>query len=226
MSFKINIKKPAKSEICPVGHHIVRGHYRICKSGTKTWVDVHIRKNRGRKTMYLSENLLYLFWKNKKKYHKLNKIKGFAGHHELDTVIQFWLEYWKKSGVKFPKGLRPLHIKALIAVESSFNPNAKAKTSTATGLMQILRTAIGPLTGKKRKGWREVRDNYISVTQKELLDPVVNIGAGIRWLGHKNYLLRNHKNVTEKEVVRDYHSRDKAGDEYAEKVLKYYNISK
>lgn len=225
MGSKIKIAKPPKSEMCPVGYHVVRGHYRTCKSGTVTWVDAHLRKNRGRKTMYLSENLLHLYWSSKKKYSHLKAIKPFSGYHELDSIIQFWLEYWKSKGVKFPKSLTPLHIKAMIAVESSFNPKAKAKTSTATGLMQVLKTALAPMAGKKRTGWREVRDNYISVTSKELENPIIGIAVGIRWLGHKNFLLRNHKNVNVKKVMRDYHSRDKAGEEYAEKVLKYYNSS-
>lgn len=226
MSSKINVIKPSDGEMCPPGYHVVRGHERVCESGTKTWVDAHVRKNRGRKTMYLSENILYLYWNNKNKYQMLKGIKGFLAHHEIDSIIQFWLEHWKERGVTFPNGLTPLHIKALIAVESSFDSLAKSRSSTATGLMQILKTAIGPLAGRKRKGWREVHDNYIAVTQEELKDPVVNIAAGIRWLGHKNYLLRNHKNVTYKEVIRDYHSRDKAGELYAKKVLKYYNDSK
>lgn len=226
MSSKIKIKKPHKSEMYPVGYHVVHGHVRICKSGTRTWVDTHLRKNRGRKTMHLSENILHLYWNNKKKYPKLKAIKPFQGYHELDNIIQFWLEYWKNQGVSFPKDLTPLHIKAIIAAESSFNPKVKAKTSTATGLMQVLKSSLAPLAGKKRQGWREVPDNYISVTQKELEDPVINIAAGVRWFGHKNYLMRNHKNVTLKKVIRNYHSRDKAGDEYAEKVLKYYNDSK
>ena len=92
--------------------------------------------------------------------------------------------------------------------------------------MQVLRTAIGPLAGKKRKGWREVHDNYITITRKDLKDPIINIAVGIRWLGHKSFLLRNYKNITYKEVIRDYHSRDKAGEGYAKKVLKYYNDSK
>ena len=46
---KIIISRPKKSEMCPIGYHVVRGHERICEDGTKTWVDQHIRKNRGRK---------------------------------------------------------------------------------------------------------------------------------------------------------------------------------
>ncbi len=43
------VRQPKKSEMCPVGSHIVRGYYRVCESGTRTWVDTHARINRGRK---------------------------------------------------------------------------------------------------------------------------------------------------------------------------------
>lgn|SRR3990167_5128832 len=120
----------------------------------------------------------------------------------------------------------PLHIKAMIAAESSFDPNAKSKTSTATGLMQILEKSLGPLKGEKRKNWRELDDNYVSVSLEDLKDPAINIAVGTRWLAHNYYLLRNQKDKSLKATIRAYHSKDKAGDKYAEKVLKLYEESK
>ena len=176
--------------------------------------------------MHLFENLQFLYWHKTKKYPKINAIKGFPGHHNLDDVIQFWLHYWPSNRVNFPEGLQPLHIKALIAVESSFNPKAKARTTSATGLMQVLKTALRGLKGVENNNWREVRNNYIRVSSKELEDPVVNIAVGIRWLGHKFYLLRNHNKKGVRETIRDYHSRNKAGEVHADKVLHYYRISR
>lgn len=222
---KIVINRPPNAEMCPLGFHVVKGHWRTCASGTVTWVDTHLRKNRGKITMYLFENLQFLYWNNAKKYPKINAIKGFPGHHNLDGVIQFWLSYWRSRGVKFPQGLDPLHIKALIAAESSFNPKAKAKTSTATGLMQILSTSLQHLKGVRKNNWREVRDNYLRISRKELEDPVVNIAAGIRWLGHKYFLRRNLSKKGIRITIRDYHSRTKAGEAYADKILKLYRLS-
>ena len=176
--------------------------------------------------MYLFENLLFYYWNSDKNFPKINAIKGFPGHHNLDNVIQFWLHYWRSKRVKFPEGLEPLHIKALIAAESSFNPKARARTSSATGLMQVLKTALMRLKGIEKNNWREVRNNYIRVSSKELEDPVVNIAVGIRWLGHKHYLLRNHSKKGVRETLRDYHSRNKAGEIHADKVLKLYRLSK
>jgi len=48
MNKSIKITKPSKKQMCELGYHVVRGHYRICQSGTKTWVDAHRRKNKGR----------------------------------------------------------------------------------------------------------------------------------------------------------------------------------
>ena len=93
--------------------------------------------------------------------------------------------------------------------------------------MQVLKSSLRPLRGLKRKNWRELRDNYIRVSLKELEEPVINIATGsIRWLGHKYFLLRNHRHKGVQETIRDYHSRDKAGSAYAEKVLKLYHLSK
>lgn len=222
----INIKKPNKNKMCDVGFHVVKGHYRVCQSGTKTWVDVHLRKNRGRKTMYLEENLLFLYWNNRMKYQNINAIKGYSPHHELDPIIQFWLDYWKGRGEKFPTGLTPLHIKALIAVESSFRPNARPRTSSARGLMQLLNGARSSLKGTKNTRDNEVKNNHIYVSEKQLEDPVVNIAAGTRWFAHKFFLMRNHKDKSLKTVIRNYHSKDEAGDQYADKILTLYKKSK
>lgn len=226
MSNLIKITKPSKTKMCEPGFHVVRGHHRVCHSGTKTWVDAHIRKNRGRKAMYLKENLLFIYWNNKKIYGKLRKVYGFPPHHELDIPIQFWLNYWKSKGVKFPAGLKPLHIKILIAIESSFRPKARPKTSSAIGLMQLLKGARSALKGTENVKNNEVRNNYISVSEKQLEDPIVNIAVGVRWFAHKFYLMRNHKDQSLKTVIRNYHSKDKAGAQYAEKILKLYKVSK
>lgn len=226
MTNKIKITKPRDSHMCPVGCHVVKGHYRKCASGTKTWVDTHLRKNRGRKVILLEENILYLYWNNKKKYKRIKGIKTFPPFHELDSIIQFWLEYWKDQGIKFPKGLTALHMKALIAVESSFKPKARAKTSSAIGLMQLLKGVRSALKGTKNTRNNEIRNHFIYVSEKQLEDPVVNIAVGTRWFAHKFFLMRNRKDQSLKTVIRNYHSRDKEGDKYAKKVLKYYNDSK
>jgi hypothetical protein len=75
---KESLKRPNASEMCPPGYHVVKGHERVCHSGTTTWVDAHIRKNRGKIIPgLLIENLLYLYWNSEKIYPNLDPIKGF-----------------------------------------------------------------------------------------------------------------------------------------------------
>src|SRR3990167_9186372 len=106
------LKKPKSSEMCTPGFHVVSGHNRTCHSGTKTWVDAHMRKNPGKKLkILLFENLHYIFWNTQKEFKKLKGINGFKEHSELDDVIQFWLEYWKEQGIEVPQDLDPLLIK-------------------------------------------------------------------------------------------------------------------
>lgn len=223
--FNLNISKPTKSQMCPIGYHIVKGHRRTCASGTKTWVDTHIRKNRGKHTMYLAENLLFLYWTREKKYEKLKAIKGYPGYHELDSIIQFWLEYWGNKFKKFPK-VDPLLIKALIAKESSFNPKADPKVShsSAYGLMQVVDTTRKALTGKIKSS---VTRNFITVSRKNLENPVINIAVGVRWLVVKYFNAYKRKGNKVHNMIKLYYGskNEEENEKYLHKVLNFYHSS-
>ena len=223
------LKKPKTSEMCPPGYHIVHAHERVCHSGTKTWVDAHVRRNRGKiKAGLLSENIHFLFWSSKKKYPALNQIFGFNQGAEYDSLIQFWLDYWKSQGVPFPEDLEPLMIKALIAVESSFNPKARTKDphSTAAGLMQVTDQSLRVLGGFPNKAkWIEARDHLIHVSKEDKLDPVVNIALGIRLLGHKYTQTPKKYPKTARGALIGYHQWNTEGEVYADEVLARYKNS-
>ncbi len=217
--------------MCPPGYHVVRGHGRTCESGTVTWVDAHVRKNRGKiRPGLLKENMHFLFWNSKKKFPSLPEIKGFEGKGaEYDVLIQFWLDYWKSQGIKFPKGFDPLMIKAMIAVESTFDPTiiTTAKNSTAAGLMQITDQSLRVMGGfPENDNWIEMRRDLIHIEKADKLDPVVSVALGTRLLGHKYSQLKNPKNKSIRRLIRNYHSRDEEGDAYAEKVLALHKKSR
>ena len=215
--------------MCPPGYHIVHGHERICHSGTRTWVDSHLRKNRGKLGMFRKENVLHIYWSSKKKYPKLKLIKGFKQDDgSLDNAIQFWLDYWKQQGLDFPK-VDPLLIKSLIAIESSFNLKADPndENSSAYGLMQVTDQTRRLLGGQPdRDGYREVRSDYLTFSRQDIEDPVVNIAAGTRWLFYKYSKIpkKAEKNIFN--TIKNYHSWDKDGENYAKSVQELYEKSK
>lgn len=224
------LKKPTPSEMCPPGTHIVHGHERVCKSGTATWVETHIRRNRGKiSSGLLVENINYLYWRAGRKFPPLPEIEGYKSRSEYDSVIQFWLEYWKEQGLKFPEDLDPLMVKALISLESRFEPKLKSKApqSTASGLMQITDQMIRVVGGHpNRKKWIECRDHLIHVTKADKLDPVVNIALGTRILSHKYSQIPKQYPKTAKSTIAGYHSFDRAGEKYANEVLARYEKAK
>jgi hypothetical protein len=130
--------------MAPPSSHVVKRHAKVSQNGIKYYVKAHTRKNRGKKAILLPENLLYLYWHGYRDFPSVGAIKGFEEYPELDSVIQFWLNFWKEQGLPFPKDLNPHLIKALIAKESSFRTQVRtrAKNSSATGLMQILHNAL------------------------------------------------------------------------------------
>lgn len=181
------ITRPPVMKMAPPGSHVVSRQARISKKGINYFVKAHIRKNRGKKTVLLPENLLYLFWHGDQDYSYLGPVKGFPDYPELDVVIQFWLDFWKNEGLKFPKDLDPLLIKTIIAIESSFNPVIKTKDpkSSATGLMQVTNRTRKDLNGNSEDSKYNLRDSFLDLEMSDLKDPVINIAAGIRWLSYK-----------------------------------------
>ena len=216
---------------CPLGEHYVRSHSRSTKRGM-TQVSAHCRKNsKGKENLLDASNLRHIYYSSgPKKYPKLPAIKGFRGFNEYDPMIQFWTEYWKNKGV-LHKQVDPLLIKALIAAESSFRHGVRTKDpgSTAAGLMQITGSTLKVLKGNPdRTGYIEVKDYPIYLEEDERLDPLVNIAAGIRWLGHKIDRLPNRyksKDISQNifNGFKYYHSWDQKGENHANKVYRYYN---
>ena len=225
---KITLTKPNEDEMCAVGFHVVRGHERICHSGTRTWVDAHLAKNPGgNKSMHLKENLFYLYWRRKiTPSVPINSIKGFPAHHEVDALIQFWIAYWQDQGLKFPDGFDPLIVKVIMAVESSFNVMAASKQSTAVGLMQVTGTARIDLSGRKRDGFRYIRNQLISVSHTDLQDPLINIAVAIRWLAVKFAAIPKGNDRTVFNMLKAYNDWGPAGEAYAKRVLQLYERSK
>ena len=221
------IRRPPLLKMAPPGSHVVRRQARISKAGLRYYVKAHVRKNRGKKVVLLPENILYLFWHGDQEFPGLGKVKGYSEYPELDSVIQFWLDFWKDEGLKFPKDLDPFLIKVIIAIESRFRPGVKTKDpkSSATGLMQITNQTREGLNGKSGRSRYALRDRFIDLEMKDLTEPVINIAVGIRWLSYKYTNPRTGAAKNLFNMLRGYYDWHNGGETYAHKVLNLYTAS-
>jgi hypothetical protein len=219
------IKRPTTLRMAPPGYHVVKKHLRISETGVKYYVKAHLRKNKGTKYILLPENILYLYWHGEHNNTRLGKVLGFSEHLELDSVIHFWLNFWKEMGFTLPENFDPFLIKVIIAVESSFRIKAdpRSRVSSAYGLMQITNWTRNDLKGIRRKGKVSLTDHFLDLERKDLEDPVISIAAGIRWLTYKYSSIPKNKR-TLFNLIRAYNDWEK-GEPYAEKVMDLYNSS-
>ena len=127
---------------------------------------------------------------------------GFAKGNDYNQIILGWTKYWNDI-LQPTEELEPNLVKALIASESSFEENPK-KNPKALGLMQITEETRKILND--REG--ELKDHYIVANRKVILEPAINICAGIRWLFHKKEIAKSKlkRKATWEEAVADYKS--------------------
>lgn len=213
------IKRPPTLKMAPPGFHVVERQVKISKNGVKYFVKAHRRKNSGKKIVLLQENILYLYWHGDSDFPRLGAVKSYPEYPELDSVIQFWLQYWQEAELPFPKDLDPFLIKVIIAKKSSFNPKAdpRTKESSAYELMQI--------TKKTRRDAKNLNDGLVDLERRDLEDPVISIAMGIRWFSYKFSCIPSKEKKNIFNAIRGYYQWDN-GEEYAKKVMAMYHASK
>lgn len=224
----ITLQRPIDNEICPVGFHVVRRHRRVCQSGTKIWVEAHIAKNRAAaEKAVLPENLKYSYWNTDLSIYKpLHAISGFDSHHEIDALIQYWLDYWQLQNLDFPENIDPLMIKSMIAVASSFDPNATSSDGTRVGLMLVPHEALVDFSTQALRGISKAKQKEMAVSREDLVDPVVNIAIGCRWASVQFNKLPKTAEKTIYNMLKAYRRWHSQGDLFATKVIAYYNKSR
>jgi hypothetical protein len=149
---------------------------------------------------------------------KIFKEKG----NTYDHLIQGWCKYWNEVlGLKEP--LDPDVIKALIATESGFNPNAWNKKNgpeRARGLMQVLDKTLPYLTEKHK----ELSDHFVNLTEDDMLDPNLAICAGIRWLIRKKELAeaKQGKAISWRDAIAKYKGVS-TGHDFVKRYDRFFN---
>ena len=200
---------------CPRGKYWVSEHPRKVKKTRRnpdgiTIVDGHCKTNPSRKDQIYSDELKLIkaihFGKVKKLPKKDNLDFKWKGNR-YDTEIAAWTQFWNET-LNPSKPLDPNLVKALIATESSFEREAKVfagkRAGQARGLMQVTDWTIEILQDEKG----ELRDYLVNVTQKDMMDPNLNIAAGVRWLYRKRQTAsaKLKRQASWEEAVADYKS--------------------
>ncbi len=127
----IEIKNPWR--VCPIGEHWVRRHPKNLKTGKVTDHDGHCRDNPSKKDLLKGDEMELiatsdLFLKPKVKVSKNNlkmPLVSLEKQNQYDELISGWTAYWNDV-FQLKSPMHPNHVKALIASESTFNPQAKA----------------------------------------------------------------------------------------------------
>lgn len=210
------IGPPHPWRLCPLGEHWVRKHplhippSKKNPSGSVTDRDGHCRKNQSHKDTIYPIELLEIanqYFASLEGSPNRDDL-GFPNGNKYDDLIRGWVKYWNE--VLNPKDpLDPDLVKALIATESEFNPEAKppgGSSNAARGLMQI--------TNKTRKilgdDKGEMSDHIVKIERNEVTDPNLNIAAGVRWLFRKKEIAESKlgKKATWRDAVAEFKDYD------------------
>ncbi len=202
---------------------IVRTHPRKVKPSTKnpggvTIVDQHPRRLSGtdldEKEIYKIVNGYSL---KKLKYPKPDSL-DYKNGNKYDELIAIWTDYFNRL-FKIDPPIDPDMIKALIASESSFNPNAD--NGIGYGLLQITKQSLKILQDANG----EVKDFiFEDIRLKDLKNPDIAIPMGIRWLARKQDTATNKlgRRPTFDELAMEYKGLLKSKTSYQSQSFKNY----
>ena len=144
--------------------------------------DRHLRRLKG---TYLDGAEIEIVFKNYNRkglvYPTKGKLKEYKDADKYDEVIAVWVDYFnKKFNVDHP--LDPDVVKALIASESSFNPDPLKNRKIALGIAQLTKKTFKILLDPKGETKEFIFKDF---RQKDLKDPNISIPMAVHWLHRK-----------------------------------------
>lgn len=218
IKFFMPVKQKIKSKTVVVQEHSRRVPISNKNPSGRTIVDRHLRHIDGQ---YLDLNLINLIFKNYDKKNILYPAKGklnLPNEDKYDDAIAIWVDYFnKKLNLKSP--LDPDMIKALIASESTFKPNAVI--AKATGLTQITTDTLKILQDLSGESKEFV---FKDIRRKDLKDPIISVPLGVRWLAYKKQYAEKilKRAATSDEVIQVYKGILNDNSETAKRIMKDY----
>ncbi len=207
-----------KTKVVPVREHIRKVPISKKNPQGTTVVDRHLRHIDGQ---YLDQKMIDEVFSSYKKNNLVYPSKNsllFPNGSKFDILIAVWCDYFNKKFGLNP-GLDPNMIKALIATESGFDPNAKNKN--ALGLTQVTKDTLKIIQNLSGEAKEFV---FKDINIINLKNPNTSIAIATRWLIQKEKLARFKlkRAPTSDEIVMEYKGILKDKSEKASRIMKDY----
>lgn len=148
------------------------------------------------------------------------RLKEYKDADKYDDTIAVWTDYFNKRFNADPP-LDPDVVKALIASESSFDPNPLGNRQIALGIAQITKKTFKILQDPKGEAKEFIFKDF---RQKDLADPNVSIPMAVRWLHRKKDTAarRLGRAPNHEEVILEYKGLLKNSIKLKDKALEIY----
>jgi hypothetical protein len=137
---------------------------------------------------------------------------------KYDDYLAVWVDYFNKT-LNHKSPLDPDMVKALIASESTFKPDAV--NAKATGLTQVTTDTLKILQDLSGESKDFV---FKDIQKKDLKDPNVSVALGVRWLAYKKHYAEKilKRTVTPDEVIQCYKGILKDESNVAKEIMRKY----
>ena len=183
--------------------------------------DRHLRRLKG---TYLDAAEIESVFKNYDRkgsaYPTYGKLKEYKDADKYDAVIAIWTDYFNKKFNADPP-LDPDVVKALIASESSFNPDPLGNRKIALGIAQVTKKTLKILLDPKG----EAKDFiFKDIRQRDLKNPNISIPMAVRWLHRKKETAATKLKRTpnHEEVILEYKGLLRSGTKLKNEALEIY----
>ncbi len=213
--------KKVRKKITTVREHLLKVPVSKRNPTGRTIRDRHVRRLKG---TYLDLEEIESVFKNYDRksviYPSKGKLKKYKDSDKYDEVMAVWTDYFNRKFNADPP-IDPDVVKALIASESSFNPNPPGNRAIALGIAQVTKKTFKILLDPKG----EVKEFiFKDIRQKDLADPNVSIPMAVRWLHRKNETAAGKlKRIpTHEEVILEYKGLLKSSTKLKEIALEIY----
>jgi hypothetical protein len=215
------VAKKVRKKITTVREHLLKVPVSKRNPTGRTIRDRHVRRLKG---TYLDLEEIESVFKNYDRksviYPSKGKLKKYKDSDKYDEVMAVWTDYFNRKFNADPP-IDPDVVKALIASESSFNPNPPGNRAIALGIAQVTKKTFKILLDPKG----EVKEFiFKDIRQKDLADPNVSIPMAVRWLHRKNETAAGKlKRIpTHEEVILEYKGLLKSSTKLKEIALEIY----